>query len=79
MNTNSKEALGVSYGTIDSIPQNRGRCIQDTVDFGKSVKWHSNRFDRPRKDLGNKILQIDCSFALILIGKMSLKYCSEGV
>ena len=31
--------------------------------FSKSVKWHSDRFDRPRKDLGNKIIQIDSSFA----------------
>ena len=30
--------------------------------FGKSANWHSDRFDRARKDLGNKLLQIDCCF-----------------
>ena len=39
-----------------------------TYNFCKIVKWHSDRFDRPRKDLGNKILQIDCSFEENLIG-----------
>ena len=54
----------VSYDTFKGIPQNRDRYIQDTVEFGKSVEWHSDRFDRPviyeryksldrpRKDLG---------------------------
>ena len=28
----------------------------------ESVNWHSDRFDRPRKDVGNEILQIVCSF-----------------
>ena len=30
--------------------------------FSKIVKWLIDRVYRPRKDLGNKILQIDSSF-----------------
>ena len=30
--------------------------------LSKIVKWHSDRFDIPRKLLGNKILQTNCSF-----------------
>ena len=53
-------------------------CIQDTVDFSKSVKWHSDRFDRPRKDLCNKLLQIDCSFEYFFmksVFEMMFRWC----
>ena len=42
-----------------------------TQTFSKSVKWHYDSCERPRKDLGNIIIQIGCSFQEILM----LWYC----
>ena len=43
-------------------PQNRGRCIQDTVEIQQNDQMaYSATFSRPKKDKGNKILQTGCS------------------
>ena len=52
----------MSCGTFKGIPHNSDWCIQDPVELYQSVKWHSDSFDRPIKNLCNKILQIDYSF-----------------
>ena len=44
--------------------------------LSKISKWHSDRFDRPRKLFGNNILQIYWSFEKIYIKNCHCKKCS---
>ena len=43
-----------------------------------SIKWHSNRFDRPRKYLGDNILNMYCSLKKSIHETVTDKKSSGG-
>ena len=42
------------------------------------VKWHSGKFKRTRKDLGDRKLQTDCCFEENVHEKTHLQLCKGG-
>ena len=68
MSTNSKNKIKSNLN-----PNIEGLVYSGHRRSSESVKWHSDRFDRPWKDVGNEILQIVCSFEEKKYKKTSLK------